>query len=965
MIQKISSQIDNINSSLKWIKKNRPNDYEQKFIQLIECRRILKRIQNAANNNPGIAAFGKSQVGKSYLISCLLQGKDAQGKDVPFEVKTPTEDYEFVTKINPPSEEGGGRESTGVVSRFSSFKRNKALYSKEYPVLVNLFSVTDIILILADSYFFDFSDYTLLGEQEISQLCDSIESKYQSMSLKSDAIICADDILNIKYYFAKHLNQAQALNKSKFFDCLALLVDRIPVSDYAAVFANLWNNDPTFTLLFNKLLEILSKFDFAKRVYLPIESVVHKGIRENTIMSVQCLKQLFTAESEYRTDVYVNENGSFVKKAAQMPKSEICAICSEVVFKIEESFLSSERPYSIETMDPSVRNKVTQAPIKMEILENNDLLDFPGARAREQEKLNKLGANNILDFFLRGKVAYLFNKYNEEMGINILLYCHHNKDNDVTNLYQLLEDWVHNYVGATSEERRRKIEITKKSPLFYIGTMFNLDLVVSQGADISDKAFTQRWTGRFNTVVNDQCFHRKTADWVKNWTQLGVNFKNSYVLRDYKFSQNVYDGFYEVGQETGFNPKYNEEHYKLLRETFITSSYVRELFENPAVSWDVASSRNNDGALYIIENLGIVAASMDAAREHDFQTTLSRVCDKVLNAIKDYFVSTDADEILEGNIRKARSIFRELDFTCNSDNYYFGHLIQALQLTESVSYQVVHAVLQGPEINSKVNDFKDYEIIRNSCKKAGYPIEDVNNDDDKWNCVISTYGFTSKGEAEDFLTKKGIDVRKLFDGSFKRKMNSCIIGDAVYDKWCSIIKSIEFLNQFSKGDSFDSSVMTMLVDNIIRTADTLNIRDRMAESIAEFVNVIQISSAYESLLADMLASIINDFIIDFGFKYLDPNIIEKAKIVCEKRGIPAFKYICKDVPATYSEEDLTAMFDKMSTSPHSLLPSFDNNYNCWLEYMFISFIAHLDLPKIEDREANAEIDEIITKVKTI
>lgn len=961
MTQNIAAQIDNIDSALEWIKKNRPNDFEQKFIQLIECRRILKRIRTAAGNNPGIAAFGKSQVGKSYLISCLLQGKDEEGKDVPFMIKSGDKEYNFVYSINPPSEEGGGRESTGVVSRFSSFKRNKGLYNQDLPVLVKLFSVTDLVLILADSYFYDFNDYTLLGEQEIEQLCDALETKYKSMPPASHTIICADDILNIKYYFVKHLNQAQTLNKSRFFDSLALLIDKIPISDYANVFANLWHNDTTFTLLFNKLLDTLSKFDFAQSVYLPIESVVHKGIRENTIMSVQCLKQLFnTLPSEYKTDVYIKDNGNFIKKATDMPKSDICAICSEVVFKIDESFLSSERPYEYAFMDNSVKNRITHAPVKMEILENNDLLDFPGARAREQEKLNKLSVNNILDFFLRGKVAYLFNKYNEEMEINILLYCHHNKDNDVTNLYELLEEWVYNYVGKTTDERRKKIELTQKSPLFYIGTMFNLDMLIGKGSEITAKSIEQRWIGRFNTVVNDQCFHRKTAEWVRNWTRSDENFSNSYVLRDYKFSQSLYEGFDDYGKETGM--KMSQEFYDLMRRTFIENRYVQDLFTDPAMSWDVAASQNNDGALYIIENLALVAASMDKARECDFETTLRKVKDKMLNAIKDYFVSTDTDEILEGNISRAKAVFREMDFTCNSDNYYFGHLLQALQMSETICYQVTHAVMQGPEINNKVNDFKDYEIIQNSCKKAGAPIEKAKSEDEKWNCLIQTYGFSSKENANEFLTKKRIDIHKLFDGSYKRKLNSCIIGDAVYDKWHSLIKSVDFLNKFSNEDSFDSNIMTMLVDNLMLTANSLNMRDRMAESIAEYVNVVNIHTANESLIADILASMINDFVIDFGYKYLSEEETEKAKKVCEKRNIPAFNYICKELPATCGEEDLTAMFDELSTNPQALLPSFDDNYNKWLEYMFISFVAHLDIPDF-DYEANQALASILNKIK--
>ena len=961
MLQEINKQIDNINKSIEWIKVNKPGDFKQRYLQLVDDRRTLKKIKTAVANNPGIAAFGKSQVGKSYLISCLLQGRDLEGKDLPFMVKAGEKSYNFVYKINPPSEEGGGRESTGVVSRFSSFKREKTLYNQNLPVLVKPFMVTDIIIILADSYFNDFGDYTTPGESEIKELCEQWETKYENLPAINNTVVCADDIINMKYYFEKHVNNAQTFNRSAIFDRLALLIDKIPMSDYADIFSTFWNNEKTFTTLFLKLTDILRIFNFSDSLYMPIESVLHEGIRENTIMSVQCLKQLFQADPQYTCDIYVNEDGNYERRAKDIPKSDIAAICSEVVYRIDEDFLSSSRPYKWNNMAKDVQDEITHGNVEMKMLEDNDLLDFPGARAREQEELKKLSIDNVLDFFLRGKVAYLFNKYNEEMGINILLYCHHNKDNDVTGLYKLLEDWVMNYVGHTCDERREKLNITKKSPLFYIGTMFNLDMELGKGSEMTEKSIEQRWIGRFDTVVNKQCFHRITADWVKNWTAQGEDFNNSYVLRDYKFSTKLYEGFEEVGHET--SSKMSDSYYKMMRKTFIENEHVKRLFEKPNVSWDVAATRENDGALYIIENLTKVASKMNEARESDFRKILNTVRNHVYSTLRDYYTPTDIDAVLNANIRKANAVFRELDFTCNSDNYYFGHLLQALQMTETESYRIVHKIMQSPELNNTVNEFNDYEIIRNSCEKKGHSLDKAKTEDEKWNCIIQTYSFDDKGEAQDFLVRKKVDVEKLFSGSYRRKLNSCIIADAVFDKWCSSIKSVDFLNEFSNDDSFDTTIMSNLVDELITTANSFDIRDRMADSIAEYVNVIAIHTANENLLADMLASMINNFVLDFGFSWLSDEERAKARKTCEKYNIPAFNYIAKELPATFDEAALTAMFNEMSSSPKALLPSFEDNYNKWLEYMFVSFVAHLDVPDV-DPEANNLIRMLLESIKT-
>ena len=193
-------------------------------------------------------------------------------------------------------------------------------------------------------------------------------------------------------------------------------------------------------------------------------------------------------------------------------------------------------------------------------------------------------------------------------------------------------------------------------------------------------------------------------------------------------------------------------------------------------------------------------------------------------------------------------------------------------------------------------------------------------------------------------------------------MNSYIIGDAVYAKWCEAIKSVDFLSQNSGDRSFDTVVMGDLIDGIVSTAEAVRLSDHMADIIAEYVNVVDIHTANESLLADLLASTINDFVLDFGYSYLNEDAKLVAEDTCRQERLPAFNYINKEGKDVYDETDLTAMFNDMSTSPMNLLPSFEDNYNRWLEYMFISFVAHLNLPKY-DHEANEELGKIIDSLK--
>ena len=959
MIQKILSQIENINMSIAWVKKNKPNDYDQKFLQLIEERRKLRRLAIAQQDNPAIAAYGESQVGKSYMMNCILQ-KDGK----PFLIEANGQKYNFIEEMNPKTK---NTEATGVVTRFTSFNHSPQRYSAKYPIMMRCFSVADVIMVISDGYYLDIQDFTTFSEAEIDEMGQNIYDKYKDYPQISTSPIQADDLLDIKAYYNKHLNSAQTFLHTSFFDKIALVADRIPEQDWFEVFPILWHKKSEQTKLFTKLVGTLKKFKYSEYVYLPVEALLHDGINENTVMSVDCLNELFIESPRYFTDVYLREGDNY-EKLSGLTKSEICAVCAEIIVKIDPTYIGNIDSYCLDGItDENVKAKLTKGGVTVDILKDNDLLDFPGARSRQKkETVTMSDPKQLIMVLLRGKVAYLFNKYNSLKLINVLLFCHHGTKTEVSEIPLLLKDWVMNNVGETMEKRKRTLELTGGiSPLFYVGTKFNIDMEYSaENVENSINGLNGRWQQRFEKVLYNECFNAggnldaEGKPLFLNWIRSDEHFMNSYILRDYKFSGPLSSKLYGDEKTSEKRMLIPKEHYDNLRSTFCGSEFVKRFFSDPALSWDVCASIDNDGSLYIIENLSKVATRLLETRGELLNDTLKDIVRKVKSLMVDYHVSTNSDELLEKNIRKAYSVFREMDFTCNTDNYYFGHLVQALQITETSSYRIIHKVMQGPDINEKVNAFKDYEIIINSCKKAGNPLEEAKDEDEKWQCVMDTYRLMTKDDARDYLIRKNIEPDKLFSKQFQRKMNSYVIGDAVYEKWSQNIKSVDFMNKLTGANGFDSVAMGNLVEGLLSAAVAVNLRDEMADAIAEFVNVVDIHTSSEGLLADILASKINDFVLDFGYHYLSEKDVNTAKKICEDKNIPAFNYIQKELPATYEEEDLTRLFNDMSTSPQAILPSFEDNYNKWIEYMFISFVAHLDYPDI-DHEANDALAKIL------
>ena len=142
----------------------------------------------------------------------------------------------------------------------------------------------------------------------------------------------------------------------------------------------------------------------------------------------------------------------------------------------------------------------------------------------------------------------------------------------------------------------------------------------------------------------------------------------------------------------------------------------------------------------------------------------------------------------------------------------------------------------------------------------------------------------------------------------------------------------------------------------------MKLNELMADAIAEYVNVINIYTINESLVADILSSTINRFIIDLGYELLSADDKANAHKVATQYQLPIFDYIEKEHSSHFEEEELTALFDELTDNPKAMTVSFEDNYYSWLEYMYVSFIAHLDVPDY-DKEANRELTEIINNIE--
>lgn len=954
---RIYKQIDLIDQSLLWLKKNKPGDYKNRLHSLADIRRKLRVLYDAEQDNPAIAAYGESQKGKSYLITNLLKKEEK-----PFEIAADGERFDFIDRINPRS---NNTEATSVVTRFTAFRNYPERYNPDYPVMLRMLSVVDLVCILTDSYRNDVHDSIIPAKEDFEKHLGVFLENYAEKPEMDDAIITEDDILDLGEHINTQIDPNLYAPAAMFLEELALIIRKVDPSDWPALFGILWNNEVSITALFERLVGVLANLDFAKEAYVPISAVLNDD-NTGTILSVDCLKRLYDENVLTTTVLYKTRKGG-KRQFGPLSRPELCAVCKEVVFKIEDEYLTEDLRYFPDGIeDIRYRNKGT---IKREILNTNDLLDFPGARSRSEVSSDAI-QKNLVFILLRGKVAYLFAKYSATKKLNVLMFCHDHIQSGQSMMPITLESWVKN-IGITPEERKEYISKIGMSPLFIINTKFNCNVEVepTESKNLREN-LGDRWNERFDKVLYNECLQGKSKAWVDNWTEEGVPFQNCYLLRDFKYSDGkTYSGYRDNRVETICLIEDIEisgkrvNFYQNLRDSFCENRNVKRFFKDPKLSWDVANSMNNDGSVYIIENLAVAAARLHEARTDDFTRRMNDLGSNVFRLMKEYYHSDNLDEILKTRLMNARRIRRNLDFAFGKDNYYFGHLINSLQVTEQGVAKRLHSMLEDPNIIGKGNSSDSYEMFRESGR-----LNQCRTVDEMKERFMEYYGFFDEDEMNDFLRQRGLDPDKLFKLETTSNSISSILARGLINDWKGQVTSSVTLSNLTADGSFDSVDMINLLENLVNCADEIKLEEVVKNRIEQSVDTSRVAAMkeQEDLLSDVIASEINNYVNDFGFHFRDPEYVRRVRTISDQRNLEILEHIGKERKSTYDEEELTALFNSLSdtsvSSNGALIPSLTHHFYEWESFMMSSFIGNINVGNY-DLRANEDLKKLLDQMK--
>lgn len=586
---------------------------------------LARRYERAATRPLCIGIFGPSQVGKSYLVSALAR-KGTQ----PLIARLDKE-RDFLKEINPEKEE----EATGLVTRFSI---HPTTAPPTHPVAVRLLSQTDLVKILANTYFLDFksTEEREPPEEALSQALAEAQKRAQPIPVDPLNDIQIEELRRYcDEQFAARRTTA-VLRQTGFWTQLEELAPKLAIQDRVKLYSFLWGRLPEFTNLYTELYHCLHGLGFAEEAYCPIDALLP---RETSILDVNTLKGIANPQG-----APIEVLGKTTSRRYLIPRPYLTAIVAELLIQINEQ----PRDYFSYT----------------------DILDFPGARARKQyEDLESFvkKEDSPAELFRRGKVGYLFDHYCDEREITGMLLCMVPGNQEVHSLPEMVLTWIHRSHGATPADR-----MSVNTALFLVLTKFDRRFEEAKGKDMSSE---ERWTSAIKTALTD--FYGKGRDnWPEQWHP-NQPFNNSFWLRNPNFIARglmAYAGDKDERKETGLQEPTRIAQFK---QEYLSNRMIRRHFEDPEKAWEAAFSLNDGGITYLTEALSPVCKP--ELKRRQIQARINELRRDLLAMLKEFDVSDDRTVERDKRIAAAQTAVASLlDHVV--DAHHLGHLIAELQV---------------------------------------------------------------------------------------------------------------------------------------------------------------------------------------------------------------------------------------------------------------------------------------------
>lgn len=947
-IQKnINAQIEANNAGLKWAQTHlKGTSLRDVRRNILENKVTLSYIDGASHVKPGVALFGASQVGKSYLSNYLL-ATDSH----PLHVYDNTgNSVGFLNTIDPA---GNGKEATALVTRFSL--DNTCGPNPSYPYRVELLKPIEIIMTLVDGYFNDVKGQIVSTKEEIDEEKRRLIAKYSSAS-KTKSIITSEDICELRNYFnTRYLSQrpdfCENLEHCDYFATLDSIVDKLSPSDLTDVFGFLWGYNPIIVEVFNSIVDVYEKIGFSTEVFVSLDALKRE---DGTILHVDRIYEfvgLDKLSQEMRSTVepakikemsVLLEDGTI---AFNIPKSHFCMIAREVAFSVVNV-----------NNDKQVEGMANEKPF----LKTMDILDFPGARSRKEILASGFNYDGVVHMLVRGKVAFLFNKYSHQYLISSLIFCQDNSQANVTSLPRLIDGWVRDNVGKDISERTQKMLVTKGiSPLLMVATKFNEYLKQANNLTISDierrkEEMMSIWVRMASALSAAAVIAGSTDSWFDNWT-VDSPFKVIFPLRGYKYSAELYEGYREVDDKITNREQKMSSHfseiYNDLRKTFMDtrSEFIQLHFNEAEYLWNEVTGVNADGSKPILKYLETVATEIGSMRDDTFARLLLSTFNRLADMLLKYYHDDNAAVELSRQRKLASRLRMSLDIQFGRDKDFFSDLITKMMIDESNLHDIILDTINATKVVEATDVAELFAIRERAQLLPEYTPEECKQR------LMDVYCCDSEDELQELLDESGLSIDQIIAPTADTNL-ARLIAEAIEQEWKDSHLNVEDYSSFAQR-GMKLSLIENLIDNIKALYSTrLDMSAKIAERINPFVAGAGAIDELADMIADICSQIVNRFISTMGATYYSEEDWAKIEATCKQLNLPVSLHkdmfgkaafdsstVRSTLPEVFGAFDSSILTESHQNDSKKYISNW-TEYQQWIDLMEVSFLATVGIP---------------------
>lgn len=555
-----------------WVERNQsvaPELGEQSAALSVKLERSANLLNYSAANlaaRPTIGLFGASQAGKSYLVSTLAAG--ASGTLVTHWDGTA---IDFIRHVNP---SGNNSEATGFASRFT---HRKGTTPEGFPIELKVLHELELAMILINAFFHDINQSDVkvpATEDEYLRKLSALEplvdhnaraqflqydpEQVTALSSQPDDSTCYEgrtvsvngvtevnylapqQVVELSDYVAQNSNGKLSTceDMPRLWHQLRTMLPFMTLEGRLKALSIFWQELPIFSETYRLLASELLKLKGHQVIYAPKEAFVTlkaDGSWEQnsagTIMHITKLSTMFSDKSNLACALVT---GTKVEQV-ELCTSRLAALSLELSFFLE----SSGELDDFDVLDlPGARSR--------DVVLLKDVKDDGAAFTQEQDPATLPEAFQMRgsEFYRRGKVAYLFERYARRNEIDQLLFCIGvNAQQDVTSVLTILSDWVARNVGNTPERRA--------------GVYNPLTIVLTRYDEVFNRQLRNLSSGLpldMNQELNIALNRIQKLNWFNEWTK-GQPFNRVLLARKPKLGDlNPWLECDEHGNELGIKP---------------------------------------------------------------------------------------------------------------------------------------------------------------------------------------------------------------------------------------------------------------------------------------------------------------------------------------------------------------------------------------------------------------------------